>query len=1049
MAPIKIFVSYAHENATYKDELLMTCSVLSSSKKIDIWTDDDIRAGDTFEEVLKQQIEQSDMYILLLSSIYWGKPYINDEELPKILDVAKQNHRQIIPIVLNGANRIKHTPLNGKSLFPIEANILKAIDDFDQKHKAWDLIFEEIEKIIDRYEKSQTEEISKNSNIVEICSGMEAQKISIPSIAILTPFPIDGNVNYSFSAISHAFKKYGVEVYEKVFNEEALYELDEFDYIIMVTNVNKDKLIIEDENFTEKLMTLQKLHDILQGYSFNGAYLFVDDPSQFQINDLNFDVHFNDSNIKHEIQSFLHKELRMFLSKGGAAFHRLKTQLPEQIDEKNLHDFVGRATDIENIIRKALTVKENHKVLTVKGSGGIGKTTLVTKVMVEMAKRGCFKEGISFIDCEFLSSYADVESKIAIAFELTNAMNFRQQLQYLDETDSRAIILDNFETLLIVEESQRIKELIKDISDYATIIITTREKLDISYEDFYPLNPITTDEAEELFLKLFPLEEYDQKVLRTEILENLLNNNPLAIKLVTKNAVPGKNLDAFYQDLQENFFESTSNEEIELLFDRESDLNIERSKSLYNSINYSYIKLTYKEQLAFELLSLFPDGIHFRDFIIFYNTKEEKTNPHKILERDIVALENKSLIIISNEFINLQSIIARFADRKFQQRPYQEQQEYFKRAFNYNNFIISNVIMQSKDKSVQARKFDKNKNNFIKSINYINDIPIHENVMFYLAYIFILLSRTSSPQYSIIKKFSEMEEYFNDREDLKKLFKIRLTALEYFWGDFRQAFEKIQLLQPYSEILGTNVENRIQLNISAAAMNIYWMEGYYTELIEFELKNLKYLEISGTYYLNVGLFNLIKKYKSQNKITIDDFFLYEFNLNCNQLNVNELHRHIKKLYKTEFIEKIQSIYTMVKYNSEYLGSKEIEKLVETNPYTYGLKQLMLAFVEKNTSKAKQFFQSAFKNLEHIKYYYVEALYFYAKFLKEINDDEYNNFLEIGKSLSLRHFYRFHQHRFYCLEYDLVEEYDENKYPLPPELENIEVLMEKKLGKVKG
>lgn len=44
---------------------------------------------------------------------------------------------------------------------------------------------------------------------------------------------------------------------------------------------------------------------------------------------------------------------------------------------------------------------------------------------------------------------------------------------------------------------------------------------------------------------------------------------------------------------------------------------------------------------------------------------------------------------------------------------------------------------------------------------------------------------------------------------------------------------------------------------------------------------------------------------------------------------------------------------------------------------------MFTFVETDYGLKQAFFERALKSLSHIKYYYVEVLYFYAKFLVEI------------------------------------------------------------------
>ncbi|MGZ5016775.1 MAG: hypothetical protein ACXV8U_13425 [Methylobacter sp.] len=113
-----------------------------------------------------------------------------------------------------------------------------------------------------------------------------------------------------------------------------------------------------------------------------------------------------------------------------------------------------------------------------------------------------------------------------------------------------------------------------------------------------------------------------------------------------------------------------------------------------------------------------------------------------------------------------------------------------------------------------------------------------------------------------------------------------------------------------------------------------------------------------------------------------------------------------------------------------LEREKIEKLVIVNPYTRGLKNLMLAFIEKDAAISKELYQHAIEQLEHIKYYYVEALYFYAKFLQEQDLDEFQSIYKKGLALAQRYHYRFLQYRFEHLINPTGKPYFSQDYPLP-------------------
>lgn len=859
----------------------------------------------------------------------------------------------------------------------------------------------------------------------------------IKKICIYTSQPLNTSIEFNLGIIKNQFKGFDIELHHKFLNEDSLLEHYEFDVCFIFTKTNNDKVIIEDEYFIQKSITLIELSEFIE---VNKVILILDKNignSPFQIK-----LAENDQQIKKLLASHIHKELQ--LEKGCHEFYRLSTELPELIDTNNFDKFVGRNTDIENLVKKISTLKNENKILTIKGAGGIGKTTLVSKVVNEFAIRGKFKDGIKFIQCEFTKDYEDFESKISIAFDMNNAMNLKVQLkeQIDQEDEDRLIILDNVETILHLNETSRIKEFIKFISDFATIIITSREKLNEDFEFIYELRELTTDEAETLFLKYYELKKYDSKFLRTEILENMLNNNPLAIKLVTSNLPKNKDLKDLKNELDYDFFDITS-KDIEDMFEKESDLNIERTKSLFNSINYSYSRLSSKEKLALELLSLFPDGIHFENFKEFYNKKEdkdksnEKTIKKKIenfSDRDLKSLEDKSLIINTNQRINLQSIIGRFADYKFQNKHDDEKIEYYKKAYGYNAFVLRLLKNPKIKSSISSHIFDDNKNNFLKCLDYLKYLEINEIKISFIDDLCNYFSMSSSPNDKIFEKLKILKECVDDN-NIKNFFIIRFLVIDYFYGNFDEAYKEVQEKYPLDDIVKRDIiENNVEQWNAQNLMTLYGMEGNQYEEIKMSLKNKHFngsiFEI-GEYDISTIYFNRVKNRQS-------DFFRYELALNSNNLDVKILKKYIDSLYKTQFIDKMQSTYTLIKADKSEVSLKEINKLIITNPFTDGLKTLMLAVKdEKYCSKA--IYEEAIKKLFHIRYYYVEAILLYCEYLKNQKDEEYKIWLDKGTELALKHYYRYLLHRFNCLNNNINTPYDENHYPLPEKLDYSEVI----------
>ena len=128
--------------------------------------------------------------------------------------------------------------------------------------------------------------------------------------------------------------------------------------------------------------------------------------------------------------------------------------------------------------------------------------------------------------------------------------------------------------------------------------------------------------------------------------------------------------------------------------------------------------------------------------------------------------------------------------------------------------------------------------------------------------------------------------------------------------------------------------------------------------------------------------------------------------------------------------------------------KEAQKLLSVNSYAKGIKSLMLGILELDIEIAKSLYRKALIDLEPIKYYYIEAIYYYSKFLKENDmEDEYKEFLNLGIDLSQKFSYRFQYHRLLCLKNGIEKPYNELDYPIEDE-EALNVInkMKKELAK---
>ncbi len=567
--------------------------------------------------------------------------------------------------------------------------------------------------------------------------------------------------------------------------------------------------------------------------------------------------------------------------------------------------------------------------------------------------------------------------------------------------------------------------MIKFATDFANIVITSREKIPNldDFEDLYSLAPLSTDDA----LSLFEIDyskvknEIEIRILRSEILEDLLNNNPLAIKLVTKSRTRLRHISELRDQIKEHFFESL-NEDFSSVFTNKADLNIERTKSIYQSINYSYATLNSKEKIAFELLSLFPDGI---SLINFKKCFEKSTSSNNISDKELRILRDKSLVEDYNGTLQLQPIIRRFAEHQFSKRTKESKQKYCLDAYLFNCYLLDllNFIERKKSTSEALKIYNDIKNNMLNVFSYIPDILLDEKgpvpeKKYLLNYIYDMEDFVVSDKQikEFYNKLNLVKEYFNDLPHAEILINVIKLYKKYFFEEFEKSYSELSSLFKPEELELRDYKNEeyIERRFKNIISSIHDMEGYTINRIKPLIINEDYSQYLYASFFYLGIPSIISGKKN-------GFYFFEFELMFNKLNISQLKEYIDSLYLEEHLEIMQSTYTLSKVLK--IDKIVINKLVVTNPYTRGLKDLMSAFISDSNEEKDLLFKNALKNLSHIKYYYLEALYFYCKFLKESENEEYMTYLNQGIELSKKYFYQYIHHLFYNLYSNTCNEYN--------------------------
>jgi hypothetical protein len=887
----------------------------------------------------------------------------------------------------------------------------------------------------------------------QVAKSTDKTQTILKKIVILCPNPVDLDFGSDLINVRAQFENLDATIYHGTLNFTTLNSIDDYDLLIVITKLFKSMLYIESETIKSDLVTPKDISDAIPNESIPIVYItdkqidvqhrtngiFVSSFKNSIISKLIFKAIRNDNLEFQESEICFHgkKWLPQPILKGSASVCSLYniTFKNLNIDRKSLNIVVGRLEEQISITSRLLTIVKTNKFLNIKASGGLGKTTLIRKVACELFIRGHFKDGVNFKSCENIKTYEDFEETLIQGFNLLNIIKFKDYLieHYSNHKKQLLIILDNFESVvnnLSDHEFSKAVELLKFCTNYANIALTSRDAVNSAsdFEDLYSLTPLTTDDAFKLFIKYYgDVRDDEIKVLRSEILEEILNNNPLAIKLVTSSRTRFSLIVELKEQLINNFFEST-NEDYSLAFRDNADLNIERTKSLFQSINYSYITLTQREKLAFELLSLFPDGISLSNFKKCF----EKTNSsNNVGDNDLRVLRDKSLVEDDSGTLKLQPIIRRFADVRFSKRGIELKRKYYTDAYQFNDFILEVITLVKDKKSLsEAYKFYNSvRNNLYKVLTYIEDINLIKNnlpdklqLLDYVKTIdsFIINEKQIK---EFVGRLVEIMPYFNDVEGAEDFLNVIKYRSNYFHREFDKSYKEMCKILPIVNIENREFSNetRIETIYLNVVSNIHSMEGFTLQHIKCKVKNESY-----TSYINDAFFYL-GIYSSTNSKEID-FYMFEEQLAKKALSESDLENYITSLYQDEHLEIMQSTYTLSK--SKKLPLARIKKLVITNPYTNGIKDLMIAFNTTTDVDKITHFEKALVNLKHIKYYYLEGLFYYTKFLYETGKN-YREKLVVGTEMCNKFHYRYLSFMFENLDKknDTQYKFEYNDYPI--------------------
>jgi predicted ATPase/DNA-binding winged helix-turn-helix (wHTH) protein len=254
---------------------------------------------------------------------------------------------------------------------------------------------------------------------------------------------------------------------------------------------------------------------------------------------------------------------------------------------------LGRDRDIASVVERL----RDAPVVTVTGSGGIGKTTVALAVADRL--QGDYTDGVVFVDLSPVEPQADVTRAVAEAAGLEGAAadSFGGVADHLAQRPV-LLVLDNCEHVL--EGASALVEQMVARGAGAHILATSREPLGVGGEHVWPLGPLHEDGPAlfvERALAAEPRVQWDASDPAVVELCRRLDDVPLALELAA-GQLRRFDLSQLTRQLDQRV----------ALLSRRSSGGAPRHATMEATIDWSYQLLDETEQSLLRHLSVFPSS---------------------------------------------------------------------------------------------------------------------------------------------------------------------------------------------------------------------------------------------------------------------------------------------------------------------------------------------------------------------------------------------------------------------------------------------------------
>lgn len=130
---IRLFYSYSSKDEAYREQLETHLSILRRRGVIAEWHFRKISPGSTFDDEIHEKLDQTELFLVLVSSDFLASDYCYEIELQKALRMREEGLAQVIPIILRPVD-LEGDPLEKLQFLPTDG---KPVSTWGNVDEAW------------------------------------------------------------------------------------------------------------------------------------------------------------------------------------------------------------------------------------------------------------------------------------------------------------------------------------------------------------------------------------------------------------------------------------------------------------------------------------------------------------------------------------------------------------------------------------------------------------------------------------------------------------------------------------------------------------------------------------------------------------------------------------------------------------------------------------------------------------------------------------------------------------------------------------------------